>query len=528
MKLSVLLLIFTAAISFSQTKEVMWGPIQKHSSASSYYALIAADQYIYEIKKTKSTSYIKKINQENLIATDSAKLALKWDNETHEIIRGFMFAGKPHVFTKTFDNYKGITTTWIHLLNTDNLTLSEPLKIADYNTPDVKAAQLDPNDEATRIFSYNLIRIHTSLLGEHCVAISCKDMVGNVVENDKKNEQERTLETHFFTEDFQKRQSKYFKAPSNNFYIYHMAVDLDGSIYILGRTLEVDLARAMTARNQNIYAINNLQIIKYDPLSGDYINEKIELDGDFLQDVRMIVDGEIHIAGIAEDESNSSHFFYANYTSELIQKTSVKEEISQELCSQLNLKQETDLAKRTYKKTYGHEPKNLPLLNFQPILFEKLNNGDIIFGLEKKSFVLNGADYYNLYGDIVLFCYNGATKKWVKIIEKDQKTSSAKYAGSVSFIDGENLHILFNEGDYKVEMEEGYKAVDLTLQLSKPKRIRHYILNDSGEITKNSEFNLSLKNPLFLETVKCGELAPGVIVLHATNKTKKVMGLFTY
>lgn len=528
MKLSLILLFLISAIAYSQTKDIVWGPIQKLSPSARYYTLVATEKYIFEIKKTESLAYIKKINQENLIALDSAKLELKWDNETHEILRGFMFADKPHVMTKTFDQYKGITSTWVHTLNMEELTLSEPLKIADYNTPAVKKATVNPNDEATRIFSYNLIRIHTSLLGEHCIAISCKDLVGNVVENDKDKEQERTLETHFFTESFQKRQSKDFKAPSNNFYIYQMALDLDGSVYILGRTLEVDLSRTVTARNQNIYGINNLQIIKYDPVTGDYMTEKIESDGDYLQDVRMIVDGDIHISGIAEDESNSSNFFYAQYTPDLIQKTVVREDLSQEFISQLNLKQESDIAKRNYKKSNGNEPKNLPLLNFQPILFEKLNNGDVIFGIEKKSFLLSGADYYSFYGDIVLFCYNGSTKKWIKIIEKDQKVTSSKYAGTVSFIDGEDLHILFNEGDYKVEMEEGYKAVDLTLQLAKPKRIRHYILNDTGEITKNSEFNLSEKKPLFLEPSQCGEVATGVIVFQATNKTKKVLGLFKY
>jgi hypothetical protein len=528
MKISLIILIFIPILTHSQTKDIIWGPIQKYSSSASYSTLVATEDLIYELKKTQSTSYLKKIDQKNMIALDSAKLELKWESETHEIIRGFMFLDKPHVLTKTFDQYKGITSTWVHILNEEELKLSDPFKIADYNTPAVKKTGINPNEEATRIFSYNLIRIHTSLLGEHCIAISSKDLVGNVVENDKDKQQDRILETHFFTESFQKRKLNYFTPPSNDFYFYQIALDLDGSVYMLGRTWEVDFSRTMTARNQNIYGINNLQIIKYNPVSGDYMTEKIELEGDYLQDVRMIVDGDIHVSGIAEDKNNSSNYFYAQYTPDLIRKTFVKEELSQEFVSQLNLKHEVDLAKKNYKKSYGIEPKNLPLLNFQPILFEKMNNGDIIFGIEKKSYILSGTDYYYLYGDIVLFCYNGNIKKWVKIIEKDQKVSSAKYAGAVTFIDGENLHVLFNEGDYKIEMEEGYKAVDLTVQASKPKRIRHYIFNDSGEITQNSEFNLSDKKPLFLEPSICGEVAPGSLVFQATNKTQKVLGIFKY
>ncbi|NOQ76063.1 MAG: hypothetical protein GQ574_28915 [Crocinitomix sp.] len=523
MKYILILFILIPTYSLTQTSDITWGTILENKAYGKSQFLFKKNDFIYELHDIKNKKEIWKINSDNLQIVNRVEIELKWNNNEHHLIKGFVFGGRQWLFTWTHNQAKGTSTTWTHSFDISTLSISEPTHIFDYNSPNTKTLKIVGDDYTTRIFSRSMMRIETSMLGQYAMVMSCKGLVKNLHVKNKEKQQPRTFQTQLFTDSFENSEVADFKPPADNFYIEQSYIDLDGSVYMLGRSIDVAL------NNSNMPKISNyhdLQLLKYDPISGDYISEKIEADKPFYTNNKLLVDGDLHFVSLYDlPENDKTQLIYKSYNSDLINKRSFNCEVGN---AHINIGSKEDLARESKYEVHGPKGKRVFPIEFDFVFFEKLNNGDALCILEKRSLLYAGDKNYYLSGDLLLFCFNSDSVKWTKKIEKDQKAISTEFEvnhlGTYAYLQNDKIHLYYNESPYKTEMESN--SFTIKFDEFQPNHIKHIILAYDGAITEQSNFTIQgSKKPLFIEPDNCAEIAPGVIRMAASNKKERKIGI---
>lgn len=520
-----LFLVFIPLIPFSV--ETVWSTIKIKDKDYNEDFFWSQGNYFYQIQTESNQGWVKKINRRNLLTLDSTLIDLTWDDKEHEILKTFKFESRLWVLTQTHDVYHEIATTWIHLLDTLTLKISNPIKVANYNLPYNKSAiSVSLEDRTERLFSSNLIRVETSFLNGYCMTMSCKDLVRVYSFENRDKQQDRIIETTLYDGSFDNKIIVEFHPPSPNFFIYKAVIDLDGSVYMLGRTIVQKIEQLHQI--PYIEESKDLQIIKYNPYTGGYISELIEDDFPNFNDYNLSVDRGVTITGRSLDVLNNEYAIVgATYSKQLIKTNTYHYALNDSIGLKMNSLGDVETYNSNYNKAFGKVPDKVPLLNFDLIYSEIMDNGDLIFILESRNIAILRNGFGDLYSTLILFSLNKEGEhNWTKYIDKDQRSLINSEVGVYIYSDGKNLNLWYNESDRLQNL-----AVDPNKNYSydernKLMRIRYLRIDREGDININEKIEFSDKHPLLLETNACYEIEPGIVLLKATNSKSMAIGMF--
>jgi hypothetical protein len=514
----------------AQSPEIVWGAVQKQSKNRLLNYSIANGDFYYQLFSDESEIELKKINKTTMLTLDSTTIELDRENTKHAMINFFAFGDGIWLYTRSQDYSKKIASTWLHSIEPTTLAFSPPIKVADHYYPvndESESYTYSTDDYSNYIFSQNLMTLNLSFLNAYCMTLSCENMTPVYGVPNIESQKERILISTIYEDNFDKKLDAKFKMPSPHFFIEQIEIDLDGSIYFLGYTSKVISNSKYLGRKME--EGEDLQIVKFNPFSGEY---KVELVGDeypYLQDYEISVDGDITLTGRNfNGVLGSDKIETIVYSNDLIKKKSFGHEIENDLADSLNTAEEIQYYKWRYKNAIGEYPPSAPLLNFEIIYSEILNNGDHVFALEKRSYANVGSmGQYpgGEYGPIrIISISKNGTLNWTQTIKKHQ-LSIKKHVGVFIHNDGENLYVWYNESDF-LEKYANHNYIETTGKIIyKTKRIRFLKINSDGEIIENSATPCDPKNPLYLEPENCCEIEPGVVIMHLSNMKREVSGL---
>lgn len=494
------------------SSEIIWGSFQEVLNADSYF-LHADDQYLYQIDHSTYYYKIHRIDRKSLVVYDSKKLDIKIDFVNPTRLKGFMLGDNLCFYRLDYDNINGVTTMFFHTIN-KTLEASEPLQVAQFNTPNIEKKFVLPDDVATRFFSNNLVRLAQSPVGDKCAIISCRDMVGNIAQDnkDKKDSPQRIFDISVFNGSFDNVKTIEFIPPSPDFYIDYFNIGLDGMIYICGRISEVDYNFGEVNKGFTVWNYNNLNIFKIDPETGEITSNELEEESLFINEYSIETDNEVHITGYLTDlKTNTSYLFYKKLNSELILTVDTKEELSNEFVQSLNLESESHYYVQDYENQYDHEPPKIPLLNYNIIFNGMYNSGELVTVYEKQSYV-GGRSYQAMRGDLLIVGVKDNRIEWKRVIEKDQ-VGINNVMGTLVYHDGNRLHLFYNAFDWKAEYFNNVAKM-AQRNITMPKHLIQLDIDGKGNIEKQDSLRYMYgKKQQFLVANMCHEVLPGTILL---------------
>lgn len=518
MRYLLLLLFCLPLIVNASENTVSWGKAMK-SKKNESHIILAADENNYYILKTKGRkSYLKKVNSNNHIAIDSVKIKRRINKVIHNVYNAIYFGGKIWVLSFSNEKTSRKRIFWMHELDTESMIMKSPKEIFHYYIGEKNKINKYSKDD---LFYLNYNLMSSSPLGQYLFILSSnesKPFFNNGYVSMDLNVQSKLYMDNLYTNYVSK-----FKLPTKNFKIYQSEIDLDGSVYLLGRTHEYSQKNSIS--RIDTYGKNNLQIIKFNPINGHYDVVLIE-DDIFLHDFKMVVDNNIHIVGMGDTDASKTVLVYQVYNSDLIIQYESADTLEDDYINGFNSSNDKKRFKYAYKKQFGHLAANYPLLNFDFINIELLDNGNLILVMEKNTIEYSTLAHYETVpfkkGELLMFCFNNKGLTWKTSVHKNQRSTipNDPKLGAFVHADGTNIHVYYNT--------EGQFSEDFTTTTSKDAFIKHVIIDEKGKLISVTNKKFGGLKRLFLDKEACYEPYPGKIVFKASNEKQVVFGSFQY